>query len=192
MNKLQFFNVAPKIPENIQFLESLSRNLWWTWKANAKNLFRRIDPSLWYDCERNPIALLSLVSQERLEELAEDEGFLNQLAEIKEEFKEEIWNDTDKPTNGECIAYFSLEYGLHESLRIYSGGLGILAGDHLKTASDLNMCLHGIGLFYRDGYFRQHLNNDGWQEESYPANRLQHMPFEKVRAEDGEDLIISL
>jgi len=192
MNKLQLFNVSPKIPENIQFLETLSQNLWWTWKANAKNLFRRIDPPLWYDCERNPIALLSLISQERLEELAEDEGFLNQLAEIKEEFKEEIWNDTDKPTNGECIVYFSLEYGLHESLRIYSGGLGILAGDHLKTASDLNMDLIGIGLFYREGYFRQHLNNDGLQEEEFPPNRLEYMPMCRAKDKKGNELHIEL
>ena len=162
MNSIQIFNVAPKIPENIKFLETLSQNLWWTWKSNAKNLFRRIDPNIWYDYERNPIALLSVISQDRLEELSTDEGFLNHLAEVKEEFKEEIWNDTDKITNNECIAYFSLEYGLHECLLIYSAGLGILAGDHLKAASYMYLGLIGVGLFYRDGYFRQHLNNDGW------------------------------
>ncbi|MGM0497250.1 MAG: alpha-glucan family phosphorylase [Bacteroidota bacterium] len=192
MNKLKFFNVAPKIPGNIQFLETLSWNLWWSWKTSAKNLFRRIDPNLWYDCERNPIALLSLIPQERLEELAEDEGFLNQLAEIKEEFEEEINSDKDKRTNGEYIAYFSLEYGLHESLRIYSGGLGILAGDHLKTASDLNMDLIGIGLFYREGYFRQHLNNDGFQEEEFPPNKLEYMPMQRAIDKEGNELVIEL
>ncbi len=192
MSKLQIFNVTPKIPGNIQFLETLSRNLWWSWKPNAKNLFRRIDPHLWYECERNPIALLSQVSQERLEELSEDEGFINQLAEVKEEFTEEIWSDTDEGNIGECIAYFSLEYGLHESLRIYSGGLGILAGDHLKTASDLNLDLIGIGLFYREGYFRQHLNNDGWQEEDYPPNLLQDMPMQRAKDKNSETFEIEL
>jgi len=192
MNSIQIFNVAPRIPENIKFLETLSRNLWWTWKSNAKNLFRRIDPNIWYDYERNPIALLSVISQDRLEELSTDEGFLNHLAEVKEEFKEEIWNDTDKITTSECIAYFSLEYGLHESLRLYSGGLGILAGDHLKTASDMNLSLIGVGLFYREGYFRQHLNNDGWQEEKFPPNKIEHMPMQKVKDTDDKDLMIEL
>ncbi len=192
MNRLRIFNVAPKTPEKIQFLETLAYNLWWTWKPNAKNLFRRLDPNLWYECERNPIMLLSMISQERLEELTEDEGFLNHLAEVKNEFKEEIWSDTKKATNGECIAYFSLEYGLHESLRIYSGGLGILAGDHLKTASDLDLCLTGIGLFYREGYFRQHLNNEGWQEEDYPANMLQYMPMKRAKDDQGNDIVVEL
>jgi starch phosphorylase len=192
MNKLRIFNVAPKIPENIKFLETLSQNLWWSWKHNAKNLFRRMDPKLWYACERNPIALLSQISQERLIELSKDEGFLNHLAEVKEEFKEEIWNNVDNVTDGECIAYFSLEYGLHESLRIYSGGLGVLAGDHLKSASDLDMCLIGVGLFYRDGYFRQHLNNEGWQEEDYPANMLQYMPMKRAKDKKGKEFVIEL
>lgn len=192
MNKLRIFNVAPKIPENIQFLETLSRNLWWTWNSNAKNLFRRMDPNLWYECERNPIALLSLIPQERLEELSTDEGFLNHLGDVKQEFKEEIWNDTDKSSNGQCIAYFSLEYGLHESLRIYSGGLGILAGDHLKTASDLDICLTGVGLFYREGYFRQHLNNEGWQEEDYPPNVLQYMPVKRAKDSNDKEFYVEL
>ncbi len=192
MNRLKIFNVAPRIPENIQFLETLSRNLWWTWKANAKNLFRRLDPNLWYTCERNPIALLSNISQERLQELSQDEGFLSHLAEVKEQFEDEIWSDTDKITNGECIAYFSLEYGLHESIRIYSGGLGVLAGDHLKTASDMDMCLIGVGLYYREGYFRQHLNNEGWQEESYPPNMLQYMPLQRARDKEGNNVSIEM
>lgn len=192
MNKLKIFNVAPKMPENIQFLEKLSKNLWWTWNSNAQNLFRRIQPSLWYDSERNPTAMLLSVSQERLEELAEDEGFVQHLNEVKQQFEAEIENKKDKSSQEGCVAYFSLEYGLHESIRIYSGGLGVLAGDHLKTASDLDICLHGVGLFYREGYFRQHLNNEGWQEESYPANMLQHMPFHKVTDEEGNDLHVSL
>lgn len=192
MNKLKIFNVAPNIPENIQFLEKLSRNLWWTWNSSAKNLFRRIDPSLWYQYERNPIAVLTHVSQERLQELSEDEGFLNHMSEVREDFVQAIEEVKEHSAERESIAYFSLEYGLHESIRIYSGGLGILAGDHLKTASDMDLPLIGVGLFYRDGYFRQHLNNEGWQEESYPANMLQYMPFEKVTNGDGEDLMVEL
>ncbi len=192
MNKLQIFNVAPKIPDNIKFLETLANNLWWSWKSNAKYLFRRIDSELWYECERNPITLLANVSQERLEEVSGDEGFLNHMEEVKEEFKAEIWADTEKITNNECIAYFSLEYGLHESLRIYSGGLGILAGDHLKTASDLDLNMIGVGLFYRDGYFRQHLNNEGWQEEEYPPNPIQYMPMQKAQDKDGNQVEVAV
>ena len=192
MNKLKIFNVAPKIPHNIKFLEKLSRNLWWTWNSNAQNLFRRIDPSLWYQCERNPIAMLLSLSQERLEEISKDEGFVQHLAEVKQEFENDMEHGERKHSNTDCIAYFSLEYGLHESIRIYSGGLGVLAGDHLKTASDMDMCLIGVGLFYREGYFRQYLNNEGWQEESYPANRLQHMPFHKVTDLSGKDLVVQM
>ncbi len=190
MHKLKIFNVAPKIPENIKFLEKLSRNLWWTWSSNAQNLFRRIQPSLWYECERNPMALLLSVSQERLEELSNDEGFVQHLNEVKYQFESDVEQPRSKADQQGCVAYFSLEYGLHESIRTYSGGLGVLAGDHLKTASDLDMCLNGVGLFYREGYFRQHLNNEGWQEESYPANMLQHMPFQRVIDSSGKDLIV--
>ena len=193
MNKLKIFNVAPTIPENIQFLEDLSINLWWSWNADAQNLFRRIDPGLWHKYERNPIALLTHVSQERLQELSEDEGFLTHMAEVRENyFYQAIDKDPGAKSDQDHIAYFSLEYGLHESIRIYSGGLGILAGDHLKTASDMDINLIGMGLFYRDGYFRQHLNKDGWQEESYPANMLQYMPFEQVQTPDGKDLLVEL
>jgi starch phosphorylase len=192
MNKLKIFNVAPNIPENIKFLEKLSKNLWWTWNSNAQNLFRRIDPSLWYQSERNAVVMLLSVSQERLEELSRDEGFVQHLNEVKKVFEDEVENKKESYSQGECMAYFSLEYGLHESIRIYSGGLGILAGDHLKTASDMDMCLIGVGLYYREGYFRQHLNNDGWQEESYPANKVQHLPLHKVVDPRGDDLVIEL
>ena len=192
MNKLKIFNIAPTIPENIQFLERLSMNLWWTWNSSAQNLFRRIDPALWYRYDRNPLELLFHVSQERMQELSEDEGFLSHMAEVQQQFYESVEKYTEDTIPKDSIAYFSLEYGIHESIRIYSGGLGILAGDHLKAASDMDLHLVSVGLFYRDGYFRQHLDNEGWQEESYPANKLQYMPFEKVRNENGEDLTIEL
>ncbi|MFP4621773.1 MAG: alpha-glucan family phosphorylase [Bacteroidales bacterium] len=192
MNKLKIYNVAPTIPENIQFVETLSKNLWWTWNSSAKNLFRRIDPSLWYRYDRNPLALLFHVSQQRMQELSEDHGFLSHLEEVRQEFYEAVEKHLENSISEDCIAYFSLEYGLHESIRIYSGGLGILAGDHLKAASDMDFDLVGVGLFYREGYFRQHLDNDGLQEESYPANRLQYMPFDKVRHDNGEEIVIEL
>ncbi|MFW5996448.1 MAG: alpha-glucan family phosphorylase [Lentisphaeria bacterium] len=190
MNKLNIFNVAPKIPDKIRFLETLSNNLWWTWNPNANNLFRRIDPDLWYNYDRNPIAMLSKISQERLQELSEDRGFLHHLNEVEEEFHEDLDTDTNK--DDECIAYFSLEYGLHESLRLYSGGLGVLAGDHLKSASDLGLSLIGVGLFYREGYFRQHLNNDGWQEEDYSPNPVQYMPMQKAADHDGNEIEVTI
>ena len=191
MKNIQLFTVCPAIPEKLAFLETLSRNLWWCWDDAACDLFRRIDSHEWKTADFNPIKLLSNVPQKRLEALAEDEAFLAHLDKVKTRFTENcIKKRVD--ISKQAIAYFSLEFGIHETVRIYSGGLGGLAGDHLKSASDMAVPLAAIGLMYRQGYFRQFLNDDGMQQESYPENEVHHMPMEKVLGADGEELTVTV
>ena len=196
MKNFQTFQVHPNIPENLAFLEILSRNMWWCWKKDAIELFRRIDPPLWVESGRNPIAFLAKIPQKRFEQLAEDDGYLAQLNRVRETFQSWVL-DPAKHENvlfnpGETIAYFSMEFGLHESLPLFAGGLGILAGDHLKAASNLALPLCGIGLMYRQGYFRQFLNQEGWQQEEYPQTDIFNLPVERMRDAGGTDLTISI
>jgi len=191
MKNIQMFTVCPSVPEKLRFLEILSHNLWWCWEDQAANLFRRIDPQIWKSVENNPIKLLAAVPQSRLETLASDEAFLAQLERVQERFKEDM-QDEDQPSAQPHICYFSLEYGIHETMRIYSGGLGALAGDHLKSASDLRVPLVAVGLMYRQGYFQQYLDSDGMQQESYPENEVHLMPMQKVTTPEGEDLTVSV
>lgn len=197
MKKIQLYNVAPYVPEEVAFLETLSRNLWWSWNRNAVELFRRISPQLWRISGYNPFVFLSRLTQEQMEALAADEGFQSHLVEVRETFEAEVLHTRSgelfQPPS-RCIAYFSLEYGIHESVRLYSGGLGILAGDHLKAASDLNLPLVAVGLLYRRAYFKQFLASDGRQQESYPENELQHMPISAVCVcdRDNHQLMVEL
>jgi starch phosphorylase len=196
MKNFQVYQIYPNIPPNLAFLEDLSRNMWWCWKKDAIELFRRIDPQLWVESERNPIAFLAKIPQKRFEQLAGDLGYRSHLERVKEEFKNSVLDPVDpgefsfKP--GDIIAYFSMEFGLHESLPLFAGGLGILAGDHLKAASNLELPLVGMGLMYREGYFRQYLNQDGWQQENYPQTDLYNLPVERIKDASGNDLIISI
>jgi starch phosphorylase len=194
MKKIQLFNVAPAIPAKLRFLETLSRNLWWCWNADAIELFRRIHPQMWKETGSNPQDFLSRVPQKRLEVLASDEGFQSHQEEVQERFEAEVAQKTSGhlPQPSSCIAYFSLEFGIHESVRLYSGGLGVLAGDHLKSASDLKLPLVGVGLLYRQGYFQQYLNNDGWQQEAYPDNEIHRLPLRKALDASGQPVQISL
>ncbi len=138
------------MPEELRFLEALAHNLWWTWNTDAIDLFRRINPELWRETGHNPLEFLSAVPQARLEALAKNEGYRTHLASVRKRFDEALTPAAGKPTTP-SIAYFSLEYGIHESVRLYSGGLGALAGDHLKAASDLGLPLAAVGLMYRQG-----------------------------------------
>ena len=174
MPTFRTFTVAPKIPENLAFLSRLANNVWWCWNADAAALFRRISPTLFRELEFNPVRLLSRVGQERLEELSADASFLAHMKSVEAQFQKEVqtskhWK-VHAETHRRVIAYFSMEFGLHESVHIYSGGLGILAGDHLKSASDLDIPLVGIGLFYREGYFEQEINASGARLDSYLVN----------------------
>jgi len=196
MYRFQTYQVFPAIPEPLSFLETLSRNIWWCWQKDAIELFRRINPRLWRESKRNPLAFLTLVSQERLEELAKDNSFLAHQKRVKDRFEKRVLHPIDRskgPYGMEnVIGYFSMEFGIHESLPLYAGGLGMLAGDHLKAASNLTLPLMGMGLLYRKAYFKQILDHEGWQQEQYPETDLYHLPVEKVTDDTGNDLIISI
>jgi starch phosphorylase len=195
MPTLRRYTVIPRLPSPLERLRELAYNLWWAWSPGARELFVRIDPDLWDEVHGNPIELLSRVDQKRIDELACDDAFLSHLDGAHSAFQRymsrEGWFSRAFPQAQTArIAYFSMEYGLHESLPIYSGGLGVLAGDHLKTASDLGLPLVGVGLAYAEGYFRQVLNDDGWQGERYPINDWHRLPVQPVLDPNGKRLII--
>lgn len=194
---LHKFTVVPSLTDELAALQRVAYNLWWSWEPDATNLFRRLDPDLWKSTRHNPVEMLGILQQTTLEGLKSDEGFMAHLALVDEKLSDYLQEKTwfQKAGNGDTkmkIAYFSMEFGLHESLPIYSGGLGILAGDHLKSASDLGLPLVGVGLLYRQGYFRQYLNNEGWQQEYYPENDFYNLPLILERDENGAPHVFEL
>ncbi len=197
MAKINKFKVVPYLPDTLKPLIKISNNMWWVWNFEAIELFRRIDVNLWRESEHNPMKLFGLMSQTALDELAESESFLAHMKKVEEDLdfhmKSKSWYDENKNDFEDSrIAYFSLEFGIHESLPIYSGGLGILAGDHLKSSSELGLPLCGVGLFYRLGYFRQYLNLDGWQQEKFPVTDFHNVPIKPVNNDKGEPIIIGV
>ncbi|MFH2046845.1 MAG: alpha-glucan family phosphorylase [Pseudomonadota bacterium] len=196
MKNIQPFQVFPIIPEPLSFLDTLSRNLWWSWQSDAKELYKRIDPKLWEKSEHNPIVFLTNTPKERLEELAEDGSFLVHQKRIEENFKNSVLSKPDMQgsifQHDDNIAYFSMEFGIHECIPLFAGGLGVLAGDHLKAASDLKLPMTGVGLLYKHGYFRQFLSQDGMQQEEYPETDLYKIPVEKALDLSGKELYITI
>lgn len=193
MKHIQAFQVFPKLPGSLSFLGVLSRNLWWSWKPDAIELFRRVDPRLWEDSGRNPIVFATQVSQDRLKRLANDDSFLAHLDRVRQQFKERVLASPDmgrNPYGGARIAYFSMEFGIHESVPLFAGGLGVLAGDHLKSASHMGLPLVAVGLLYRQGYFRQLLDPNGWQQETFPETDLYSLPLMRVKDGTGGGLRI--
>ncbi|MGM0370676.1 MAG: alpha-glucan family phosphorylase [Bacillota bacterium] len=191
-------SVYPELPEEIAGLDKLSNNLWWSWNYEAEDLFKYINAELW-EKEKNPIKFLSNVSHKRLLEVVEDEQFMEDYHRVMEQFEsyidaEDTWyNQNFSPLQDEeVIAYFSAEFGFHESLPIYSGGLGVLAGDHCKSASDLGLPFIGIGLFYEHGYFKQKINDQGWQKALYPELDIDDLPLEAVTDEQGNDIKVEV
>ena len=175
--------VEKGVPERLKPLEELSRNLWWCWTPGAQELFEAADSELWIKVDRNPIALLDKISGARYEELLADETFLKKMDAVYKQFCDYM---SEKPSPEHAkVAYFSMEYGLHSSLKIYSGGLGILAGDYLKEASDRNVPMVAVGLLYRYGYFTQRLSAQGAQEATYEAQNFFKLPISPVRDEFG-------
>jgi glycogen phosphorylase len=194
---IRTFTVLPHLPERLQPLQKLAYNMWWCWNHEAVSLFRRIDDDRFEAVENSPVKLLGEIDQRRLEELLEDDGFLAHMDRIEESLNNYMtsttwFQETYGETNPCRIAYFSAEFGIHESIPIYSGGLGVLAGDHLKAASDLGVTLAGVSLMYREGYFRQYLNVDGWQQERYPENDFFNLPLIPETKSDGSPLLISV
>ncbi len=197
MQPIRTFNVSPSLPQRLEPMRQLAGNLHWDWSVEAKDLFRRLDPDLWESSHHNPVLMLGTISQARLLEVVEDEGFLAQMdraaLQLDTYLKENTWYQKQRASKPkECYAYFSAEFGLVDCLPIYSGGLGVLAGDHLKSASDLGLPLVGVGLLYQQGYFAQYLNADGWQQERYLSNDFYNMPLHLERNPDGSELRIEV
>jgi glycogen phosphorylase len=198
MQPIRTFNVSPSLPAPLAPLQELAHNLYWDWNIEIKDLFRRLDRDLWETTRHNPVAMIAQVSQARLQEAANDDGFLAHMERAtqalanylssRDWYKKHHKPGTDKP----CFAYFCAEFGLVDCLPIYSGGLGVLAGDHLKSASDLGIPLVGVGLLYQEGYFAQYLNADGWQQERYPINDFYNMPLHLEKQADGSELRIAV
>ena len=188
--------VNPQLPKRIEMLEEISKNLWWSWNTEFLRLFRQIDQDLWERCGKNPVKFLREVSQDNLEKATKDISFLKEYDKNVENFKnymnsKNTWFANKYPENKEDVfAYFSAEYGLDQTIPIYSGGLGILSGDHLKSASDLGIPLVAVGLLYKNGYFHQKINGNGEQETEYHDIDLYDLPIEPVKKKTGEDLII--
>jgi len=196
MKRILTYQVYPTIPKPLAFLEVLSRNLWWCWKQDAITLFRRVEPQLWIESRGNPIYLLSNVSQMRLEELAADDSFLDHLNRVEDRYTKRVMENVE-PSRSSYeeigpVAYFSMEFGVNENIPIFAGGLGVLAGDYLKAASNMALPLVGIGLLYRKGYFRQYLDQEGLQQEEYPESEFYYLPLERARDPKGNEITISI
>jgi len=194
---IKTLEIQPALPERLEPLREIAYNILWSWHLEAVELFRRLDRKLWETTNHNPVLLLGTIDQEKLDRAATDDAFLAHLDRVSESFKQyqeaPTWfAKTHFATESPIIAYFSAEFGLTECLSIYSGGLGILAGDHLKSASDLGVPLVGVGLLYQKGYFQQYLNADGWQQEFYPDNDFYNLPVWPAMNPDGQVLKISV
>jgi starch phosphorylase len=194
---IKILDVKPKIPQTLQAIKDLSDNMWFVWNHEARDLFKRMNPDLWDDTRKNPVELLCRLKQRELENLATDKGFLAHMERVKQEFDRYVAEKLDPAMFGKVerpflVAYFIAECGVADCLPIYSGGLGILSGDHLKSSSDLNLPVIGISLAYQKGYFRQYLTQDGWQMETYPVNQFAIMPMELVRDSKGDAVKVSL
>jgi starch phosphorylase len=191
--KIITHTVKPKIPAPLAALEEIAHNLWLSWNFEAIQLFIRLDYEVWLQSNQNPAKMLGMVSQERYEQLVQDDSYLAALKEVWEKFERYKRGDTwYKGSHADTVAYFSMEYGLDVSLPVYSGGLGILSGDHMKTASDMGLPLVGVGLLYRQGYFKQYLNPDGFQQESYPENDWYNMPVHRCLDAAGQPVRIAV
>jgi glycogen phosphorylase len=186
------FTVVPTIPPALATLEDLAYNLRWTWDHQTAGLFRRLDPARWEATNHNPVLLLRSTDQVRLNEAARDPAYRRELAGAAAELAAYLDADGADAATKPRIAYFSAEFGLAECLPIYSGGLGVLSGDHLKSASDLNLNLTAVSLFYKHGYFLQRLRPDGWQEEQYPENDPSNLPMRPAIGADGEQVVLTL
>ena len=187
----------PYLPEPIAGLERLALNLWWRWDRRARLLLRNVDPTIWSATRHNPVALLRQVDPNRLAQLSRDKDYLADYREVMQAFEREMdpargwYPSTYGELNGGTVAYFCAEFGLHNSIPIYSGGLGILAGDHCKAASDLGVPLIGVGLLYSKGYFDQHLDLNGWQGDSDEVFDPRIMPLQRLRGHD-ESLVLTV
>lgn len=198
MNSPLTFSVIPQIPPRLEILRELAYNLWWTWTPEASELFRDLDPELWVKFHHNPAQMLRHISQSRLLEAAADEQIVQRAQSLKKQLddylerKDRWYHNTHADKKDLLVAYFSAEFGLHEALPIYSGGLGILAGDHCKSASDLGIPFVACGILYRTGYFKQRITKDGWQQSDSIVWNFHELPISEVRDDQGKPLKVSV
>ncbi len=193
------YTVAPALPKELECLRELAYNLYWVWSHDLMELFIRLDPDLWEKTNHNPVLMLGTMKQDRLNSAARDDAYLAQVERACHQFHEYLDRGSSwflktykEIAEANQIAYFSMEFGITEALPNYSGGLGILSGDHLKSASDLGIPLIGVGLLYQEGYFRQYLNADGWQQERYPQNDFYTLPIRLEKDPNGKPVTISV
>ncbi len=195
--RIHQFKVVPHLPKPLQPLLEIANNLWWTWHPEAVDLFMRLDRELYSQTGHNPVRMLGAVSQDVLERMSRDESYLAFLRRVYDQMQTHLTRATwfhrrYGQTDDVQIAYFSAEFGLTECLQVYSGGLGVLSGDHLKSASELGLPFVAVGLLYRNGYFQQYLNADGWQQEFYPDLDFANLPIKRVMGDDGDQLVIEV
>ena len=183
-------NIHANLPKNLSKLQEIANNLWWVWNSEAKNLFRKIDLDAWHQAQSNPVVLLNTISYDRMLELSKDKTFMKELDAVYAEFR--AYMDEPKDPKKPSVAYYSMEYGLTQVLKIYSGGLGVLAGDYLKEASDCNVDMTAIGFLYRYGYFTQTLSPEGQQIAKYEAQNFSNLPISQVMEADGTPMIIEV
>lgn len=197
--KISEYNVRPDLPSKLKAIEKIAYNLWWGWNDEALELFRSINPVSWEKSRHNPVAVIGSLSREDYEKLLKDPVFMSRLESVHKQFNEYMslprWFETkypEKVAEKFHVAYFSAEYGIHESVKLYSGGLGVLSGDHCKSASDVGIPFSAVGLLYRNGYFHQYLNSDGWQQEFYPYNEFYNMPMRRALNPAGEEVCVEV
>ena len=183
-------NVHANLPANLSKLQEIANNLWWVWNSEAKNIFRKIDIDAWHQAQSNPVVLLNTISYDRMLELSKDKAFMKELDAVYADFR--AYMDEPKDPKKPSVAYYSMEYGLTQVLKIYSGGLGVLAGDYLKEASDCNVDMTAIGFLYRYGYFTQTLSPEGQQIAKYEAQNFSNLPISQVKEADGTPMIIEV
>ncbi|MBQ8099794.1 MAG: alpha-glucan family phosphorylase [Paludibacteraceae bacterium] len=183
-------DVHQNLPENLKKLQEIAYNLWWSWDSDAKNIFRHIDNDAWHKAQSNPIVLLNTISYEKLVQLGKDPQFMEQLDATYARFRD--YMDEKRDPKKPSIAYFSMEYGLAHILKIYSGGLGILAGDYLKEASDCNVDMTAVGFLYRYGYFTQTLSPEGQQIANYEAHNFSNLPIKQMKNSDGTPVVVDV
>ena len=187
-------SVVPRVPEGLESLRNIAFNLWFSWNFDALELFKELDPALWEECGHSPVKMLRLIKQSRLEAAAKDKAYRERVEKVHDKLesylnRKSTWFTKHLPKEKKdqpLVAYFSAEFGFHESLPVYSGGLGILAGDHCKSASDLGLPFVAVGLLYRFGYFSQRINRDGWQEANIVDNVFHDLPVREALAADGK------
>ncbi|MDZ7795804.1 MAG: alpha-glucan family phosphorylase [Candidatus Marinimicrobia bacterium] len=198
MSHFRKITVRNEVPDELKELKDFSYNLWWGWQPNALKLFRQLATDLWHEVEHNPLKLLKQISQSELNEKSNDPAYLSLFHDVMKDFnhymtRKDTWfNKNYRGHDDFLVAYFSAEFGVHESVPVYSGGLGILAGDHCKSASDLGVPLVGVGMMYKQGYFIQRIDAEGNQENVFPTYDFEEIPVKLILGDDGKPVKISV